>query len=168
MQQMWDHSDPNGLAHHMTSDPLPNTPAHQVLLDAGLGDHQVSNYAAEVEARTIGAHARVPWADPGRFTEVNPTFGIPSITSYPFNGSAIVLWDIGPVRTAPCPPGDSPCGTPPPPTTNTPPSVGEDPHEFPRRSAAARQQKSDFLQVGGQIVDVCGTRPCYAGAWTGP
>jgi hypothetical protein len=168
MQQMWDHSDPNGLAQHMTSDPLPNTPPHQVLLDAGLGDHQVSNYAAEVEARTIGAHARIPWADPGRFSEIDPTFGIPPISTYPFGGSAITLWDIGPLRTAPCPPGDSPCGTPPPPTTNTPPSVGEDPHEFPRRSAAARQQKSDFLRIGGQVVDVCGTRPCYAGAWTGP
>ena len=168
MQQMWDHSDPNGLAHHMTSHPLPNTPPHQVLLHAGLGDHQVSNYAAEVEARTIGAHARVPWADPGRFSELDPTFGIPPIFTYPFSGSAMVLWDIGPARTTPCPPGDSPCGTPPPPTTNTPPSVGEDPHEFPRRSAAARQQKSDFLRVGGQVVNVCGTRPCYAGAWAGP
>ena len=54
------------------------------------------------------------------------------------------------------------------PTTNTPPLQGEDPHEFPRRSAAAREQKSDFLRVGGQVVDTCGTRPCYAGAWTGP
>jgi hypothetical protein len=168
MQQMWDHSDPNGLAHHMTSNPLPNTPAHQVLLHVGLGDHQVSQFAAEVEARTVGARARVPWADPGRFSAIDPTFGIPAISTYPFGGSAIVLWDTGPVRNAPCPPGDSACGTPPPPTTNTPPSVGQDPHEFPRRSAAARQQKSNFLRVGGQVVDVCGTRPCYAGAWAGP
>ena len=168
IQQMWDHSDPDGLAHHMTSDPLPNTPAHEVLMQAGLGDHQVSNYAAEVEARTIGAHARLPWADTGRYAEVDPTFGIPAIPGYPFAGSAITLWDIGPLRTSPCPSGDSPCGTPVAPTTNTPPLQGEDPHEFPRRSAAAREQKSEFLRVGGQVVDTCGTRPCYAGAWTGP
>jgi hypothetical protein len=168
IQQMWDHSDPNGLAQHMTSDPLPNTPAHQVLMHVGLGDHQVSQYAAEVQARTIGARAHVPWADTGRFSEVDPTYGIPAIAGYPYDGSAIALWDIGPIRNSPCEPGASSCGTDPPPTTNTPPNRGEDPHEFPRRSAAARQQKSEFLRVGGRVVDVCGGRPCYAGAWTGP
>ena len=168
MQQMWDHSDPDGLAAHMTSNPLPDTPAHVVLMQGGLGDHQVTQFAAEVEARTIGAHVHLPWADPGRDPELNAPYGIPPITSYPYNGSAYVLWDIGPPRISPCPPGDSPCGTPPPPTTNTPPSSGEDPHEWPRQSALARQQKSDFLQPGGAVVDVCGNRPCYAGAWTGP
>src|SRR3546814_7750960 len=39
----------------MTADPLPGTPAKQVLLQAGYSDHQVTNLAAEVEARTIGA-----------------------------------------------------------------------------------------------------------------
>ncbi len=29
IQQMWDHSDPDGLAAHMTSDPLPDTPEAQ-------------------------------------------------------------------------------------------------------------------------------------------
>ena len=169
MQQMWDHSDPAGLAAHMTSDPLPDTPAHTVLMQGGLGDHQVSQFAAETEARTIGAHVYLPFADPGRDPEVGGRpYGLPALTSFPFSGSAYVLWDIGPVRSAPCPAGDSPCGTPPPPTTNTPPSVGEDPHEWPRRSPLARQQKSDFLQPGGQVVDVCGSHPCYAGAWGGP
>jgi hypothetical protein len=168
MQQMWDHSDPNGLAQHMTTDPLPNTPVHHVLMQLGLGDHQVSNFAAQVEARTIGAHARLPWADHGRFSERDPTYGIGAIRGFPFDGSAIVLWDSGPVRKSPCPGSDSECGTPPPPTTNTPPDQGHDPHELPRRSALARAQKSAFLSIGGKVVDVCGARPCYAGAWTGP
>ncbi len=169
MQQMWDHSDPNGLAWHMTSDPLPGTPAHTVLMQGGLGDHQVSMFAAEVEARTIGAHIHLPWADPGRDPSAGGVpYGLPAITSYPFDGSAYTLWDIGPARKAPCPAGDSPCGTPPPPITNTPPSKGEDPHEWPRRSPLARQQKSDFLKPGGAVVNVCGNKPCYAGAWTGP
>ena len=34
MQQMWDHSDPSGLAEHMTTNPLPNTPVHHVLMMA--------------------------------------------------------------------------------------------------------------------------------------
>jgi hypothetical protein len=165
---MWDHSDADGLAQHMTNHPLPNTPVHHVLMQLGLGDHQVSNFAAQVEARTIGAHARVPWADHGRFSEHDPTYGLGAITGFPFDGSAIVLWDSGPVRKSPCPAGDSECGTPPPPTTNTPPDQGHDPHELPRRSALARAQKSAFLSIGGKVVDVCGARPCYAGAWTGP
>jgi hypothetical protein len=170
IQQMWDHSDPNGLAAHMTTDPLPNTPPHHVLMQAGLGDHQVSNYAAETEARTIGAHARLPWADPGRYTERDPTYGIAPITHYPYDGSAITLWDTGPIRNAPCGPDEQkpPCGTDPPPTTNTAPAKGWDPHEFPRRSAAARQEKSEFLQIGGLVTNTCGSRPCYAGSWTGP
>jgi hypothetical protein len=168
MQQMWDHSDANGLAAHMTTDPLPNTPPHRVLMDVALGDHQVSQYQAEVEARTIGARVRLPWADTGRYTERDPTYGLAPIGSYPFDGSAIVLWDIGPIRSSPCVTGETTCGTNPPPTTNTPPSAGQDPHEYPRRSVEARAQKSAFLQIGGEVIDTCGSRPCYAGSWTGP
>ena len=66
----------------MTTNPLPDTPAHHVLMMLSLGDHQVSNYAAFVEARTIGAEARTPWADPGRFLETTaPPFGLPAIAS---------------------------------------------------------------------------------------
>ena len=55
--------------------------------------------------------------------------------------------------------------------TATPPRgkpYQEDPHEFPRRSADGRRQKSAFLQIGGKVIDVCGPRPCYAGTWHGP
>jgi hypothetical protein len=169
MQQMWDHSDPDGLAEHMSSNPLPDTPAHVILMQGGLGDHQVSEWAAEVEARTIGARIHTPWADPGRDPSVGGVpYGLQPISQYPYGGSAYVLWDIGPDRNAPCPSGDSPCGTPPQPTTNTPPMTGEDPHEWPRRSPLARDQKSAFLRPDGAVIDVCGGHPCYAGAWTGP
>jgi hypothetical protein len=173
MQNEWDHSDPNGVAAHMTTRPLPNTPAHHVLLMAALGDHQVSNYTAEVEARTIGARARRPWADPGRFFERDPTYGIAPITRYPYDGSAITLWDIGPIR--PKPKGDKcedygsgKCGTNPAPITNVPPDQGVDPHEAPRNTVNGRQMKSDFLRIGGQITNTCGRRPCYAFNWAGP
>jgi len=173
MQNEWDHSDPNGIAAHMTDHPLPNTPPHHVLLMAALGDHQVSNYAAEVEARTVGARARVPWADRGRFLERDPTYAIPPITAYPYDGSAITLWDIGPIRPKakgdPCQDyGTGKCGTDPAPLTNTPPDRGVDPHEAPRNTVNGRQMKSDFLQIGGKITNTCGARPCYAFDWTGP
>ncbi len=62
MQMQWDRAEANGYAAHMTDDPLPNTPPHQVLLHAALGDHQVANVAAQVEARTIGAGVYAPEA----------------------------------------------------------------------------------------------------------
>jgi hypothetical protein len=152
IQTLWDRGEANGYAHHMTDDPYPNTPAHNVLLHVAFGDHQVAPVTAEVEARTIGAHVRVPATDPGRHSDVNPFFGIPPIGSFPFGGSALVIWDSG---------------SPTPPPTNTPPRAGRDPHSDPRSEPSARVQKSEFLKVGGQVVDVCGPKPCYARGYTG-
>jgi hypothetical protein len=166
IQTLWDRAEANGYAHHMTDDPLPNTPPHEVMLHVGLGDHQVAQVAAEVEARTIGAYARTPYVDAGRDSDVDPDYAIPGIPTFPFAGSALVLWDIGPKRDE----NGATVGTEVPPTTNTPPGegAGQDPHEFPRRSPASRMQKSAFLSIGGQVIDVCGSNPCYAGTWTGP
>jgi hypothetical protein len=150
IQILWDRGEADGYAHHMTSDPLPDTPAHIVLLHEAFGDHQVANVATEVEARTIGARIRVPALDPGRHSDVNPYFGIPSIHPHPYHRSALVVWDSG---------------SPTPPTTNTPPFAGADPHSHPRNTAIARLQKSEFLKAGGTVVDVCGATPCYANGY---
>ena len=152
LQMLWDRGEANGYAHHMTDDPLPNTPPHQVLLHEAFGDHQVANVTTEVEARTVGAQIHTPAMDPGRHSDVNPFYGITPIGSYPFGSSAFVVWDSG---------------QPTPPTTNTPPTAGSDPHSHPRNSAAARLQKSEFLKVGGAVVDVCGSEPCYANGYSG-
>ena len=127
IQTLWDRGEPDGYAWHMTTDPYPNTPAHTVLLHMAFGDHQVANVATEVEARTIGAKIRLPAVDPGRHTDVHPYYGIEPITQYPYRGSALVVWDIGPLR------GD--LGTPPPPITNTAPRLGRDPHGITGREA---------------------------------
>jgi hypothetical protein len=42
----------------MSSNPLPDTPAHQFLMNVAFGDHQVTNFQADVEALTI-----IPKAD---------------------------------------------------------------------------------------------------------
>jgi hypothetical protein len=156
MQQLWDRGEANGYAAHMTSDPLPGTPAHKVLLHVAYGDHQVSQYAAAVEARTIGASVHQPALDfPARAQDVNLFYGVPAIPSYPFDGSAIVVWDDGPGRV------------PPPPLTNTPPTTGPDPHGSPRATVAARAQKSAFLDnANGGVVDVCGGQPCHTDVFT--
>ena len=52
MQMLWDRGEPDGYAERMTGNPLPDTPRHQVLLDVAFGDHQVTDYQADVEART--------------------------------------------------------------------------------------------------------------------
>ena len=147
IQMLWDRSDPNGYAHHMTSNPLPNTPAHKVLLHLAFGDHQVANVATEVETRTIGASIHQPAIAAGRNSDLQPYFGIPAIPSDPFNGSALIVWDSGAA---------------PPPVTNTAPATGPDPHSDPRNSPLGRQQKSEFLKTNGAVVDVCSGIPCVA------
>ena len=163
IQLLWDRGEANGYAHHMTGDPLPDTPRHTVLMHVAFGDHQVSDTTAEVEARTIGARAYLPALDAGRSPWPRLQM-IPSIGSFPFSGSAIVFWDTGPVRTV----GTETEGTSAPPHTNTPNRTGDDPHENPRATQSARVQKSEFLRVGGRVVDVCGGKPCYAAPYTGP
>ncbi|MGI9019488.1 MAG: hypothetical protein ACR2G3_02110 [Solirubrobacterales bacterium] len=164
IQMLWDRGEANGYAHHMTSDPLPNTPPHEVLMHVAFGDHQVSNLAADVEARTIGAYTNAPALDPGRIPAGDPLWSIPAIPSYPFGGSAIIYFDSGPPRE-----GDQ--GVVNPPLTNTPPDApeyGRDPHSDPRSNAFARQQKSAFLQPAGGVINVCDDHPCYTHGWTGP
>src|SRR5437899_4399734 len=84
IQMLWDRSDPNGYAHHITSDPLPSTPAHKVLLHEAFGDHQAAHVGTEIKARTLGLSIHQPALAPGRHTDVHPYFGIPAIPSLPF------------------------------------------------------------------------------------
>jgi len=150
MQMLWDRAEADGYAEHMTDDPYPHTPRHQVLMHVAFGDHQVANVTAEVEARTIGARIMLPGLAPDRSPDVVPFWGISPIPFLPWNGSAIVYWDSGNAA---------------PPTGNVAPhepAYGQDPHEFPRRSPLAQQQKSEFLRPGGTVIDVCGGLPCVA------
>ncbi|MFG2053307.1 hypothetical protein ACGFI9_04665 [Micromonospora sp. NPDC048930] len=148
LQMLWDRSEANGYAQHMTEDPLPGTPAHQVLMHVAFGDHQVSPAAAEVEARTIGARLHTPALAEGWSRDVQPYWGIVPISAYPYAGSAMVVWNSGAAYA--------------PPTTNLAPAgseYGSDPHEFPRAQPGAQQQKATFL-LTGKIVDVCAGAPC--------
>jgi hypothetical protein len=149
IQMLWDRGEANGYANHMTDDPLPNTPAHTVLMHVAFGDHQVAQDAADIQARTIGARVHTPpWASGRRPGFVEPGWGIDPITSYPYDGSAIVIFDSGAA---------------PPPITNEAPRTGDDPHGDPRNDADARVQKSEFLRSDGMVVDVCDGAPCTAG-----
>jgi hypothetical protein len=174
VQNLWDHGELNGYAQHLTRDPLPGTPRHSVLMTVALGDHQVTNWASEIEARTIGARLREPVLDPGRYPGPDPYWGIPRIRSFPFTGrAAMVVGDLGPLR--PCPNDgvtaceDSLAGTPPPPLDNNPNTEGVDPHgpdwaQGPEGEAALGQ----WVRPDGFLPAVCDAHPCYMAGWTGP
>jgi hypothetical protein len=175
MQMLWDRGEADGYAWHMNKDPYDNTPAHEVLMSLAFGDHQVSNWAAAVEARTMGAYLRTPALDTFR----DPTTGyqyfgeIPAIPAYPFTGSAITVWDSGPIRD------NCTKGTAAPLFVNVPafgdcPAGqaqdqwgGHDPHEEPRNTRADRAMKAAFLAPGGVVTDQCGGLPCHSRGWLG-
>jgi hypothetical protein len=157
LQMLWDRAEANGYAQHMTSDPLPNTPAHQVLLHAALGDFQVTNFSAEVEARTIGARVMDTALMPGRHWAITPFFGLLPMPRSgtdiaPWHGSALVYWDSGNLL---------------PPNGNVPPDeAGGDPHEDPRRGPPGADQKLHFW-LTGDVIDVMSGGPyllCRPGA----
>jgi hypothetical protein len=181
MQTLWDRADPNGYASHMTrsaeSGLLPDTPDHHVLMQIAWGDHQVANITAEDEARTIGAGSIAPPLvasrlsganDPGGAYAYNPSsqfWNVPPITAFPYDGSAIAIYDAGPV-------GADQYGTEPPPPSDTPNRTGGDPHEAPRRACAGQQQKSDFLANGGLVTEPPQPNgplppPYFSGGWMG-
>ncbi|MFC4019206.1 hypothetical protein ACFOW4_14830 [Micromonospora sp. GCM10011542] len=43
LQTLWDRSETNGYARHMTDNPLPGTPAHQVLMHVAFGRTQTAS-----------------------------------------------------------------------------------------------------------------------------
>jgi hypothetical protein len=146
LQMLWDRGETDGYAEQMTGG-LPGTPRHQVLLQMAFGDHQVSNFSTVAEARTIGASVHTPTLAPGRFGG-DLFWGIPPVRANPSHGSAtLYVWDPG---------------VPAPPATDTPPYKGTDPHQtVPRQVPAAQRQLVEF-QLTGQVLDVCGARPCAA------
>jgi len=165
IQMLWDRGEANGYAHHMTDDPLPNTPAHEVLLHMAFGDHQVTNWATLVEARTIGAAIRIPELDPGRDPTADMFWGIDDITAYPYSGSAIVVWDVGPLREE----NGEEKGTPAPPIENFANDQGVDPHGPDASETIEGQlQIAEFLMPDGLVIAICGDRPCYLDGWAGP
>lgn len=103
MQMLWDRSEPNGYAHVMTDNPPPDTPEHKVTLMIAVGDHQVSNYASEVMARTLGMSTNQTPVDEGRWPDYDILWNVPrlSASDYPFHGNNVIYFDGGPPRPEP-------------------------------------------------------------------
>jgi hypothetical protein len=148
IQMLWDRGETNGYAQHLTGKPYRGTPRHTVLLLGAVGDHQVSEFALQVEARTIGAAGHVPYVGPGREFGGEHGFGITPIPQYPWRGSAYFLWDTGAELS---------------PLENLPPRVGHDPHDDTPKIPAVQALKDAFWHRRGLVPDVCAGAPC-----TGP
>ena len=142
MQMLWDRGEANGYAEHMTDKPYPDTPKHEVLLQVAYSDHQVSNHAAEVEARTVGAplmeNYHEHWTDPS-----DPSKTFIDIAQYPYEGSALVYWNSGNAT---------------PPNGNLPPAHNGDPHGHARDENASGWQEAQFI-LTGWVLDVCNGGP---------
>lgn len=151
IQMLWDRGEGNGYANHLTADPLPGAPTHEVLLQVAYGDHQVAMAAADVQARTYGAATNDPPLVTGRGVDDDDLWGIERIASWPHAGSATIYWDSGVT---------GPHGVPSPPVQNIPPRAGSDPHGDPRSDPDAREQISAFLRPDGVVIDTCDGGPC--------
>ena len=219
IQTLWDRADPNGYAGHMNSTSegglLPDCtgmgvvnnssqtvtncdagtldpgPDHHVLMQIAWGDHQVANFTAFDEARTIGAAsvggsattnnlggggallasrlcntdvkgdytANDPVDGQYCYSPDSPLWNIPAISQYPYNGSAITIFDSGPDGVADHLGSSAVTGTDPPPPSDVPPpdtSSNGDPHQYPRRACSAQDQKGAFFDITGEVTGLKG------------
>jgi len=148
IQMLWDRGETNGYAQHLTRKPYRRTPKHTVLLLGAVGDHQVSQFALQVEARTMGAQAHLPLVGSGREHGGENGWGLDAIPRYPWRKSAYFLWDTGAELS---------------PLENLAPRIGHDPHDDTPKIEAVKELKSSFFQRKGTVIDVCDGAPC-----TGP
>ncbi|MCA9651133.1 MAG: hypothetical protein H6712_18930 [Myxococcales bacterium] len=124
LQVLWDRAEPSGYTRHITHDPLPGTPTHEVLMLVSIGDHQVTTLGAHVMARAVGAVNVQP---------VNRTiWGVPEMPS-PVMGSAMIEHDFG---------------LPPEPLVNQPMREGDDPHGALQNVPVAAVAVEHFLRTG--------------------
>jgi hypothetical protein len=155
-QLLWDRGENEGYAEHLTSNPYTGIHAKQVFIIENYGDHQVSNMAAEMLARTIGAHNHQPAFNPSFMggapranVPVTPQRGLTALDQTKAAPAGLVLWDYG---------------TPTPPTTNLAPNgaaYGDDPHSDGRGNALLLDQITTFLS-SGIIPNECGTAACQS------
>jgi hypothetical protein len=136
-QMFWDRIDPITYLPHITLDPFPGTPTHNVLIHVAIGDQQVTPLAAHLMARELGA------------VHISPThraiWGLVEAPA-PIMGNAMVEFKFP--------------GVPENPIINVPPPQPEenDPHDWVRVLDAAYDQTNTFFRTGvvqQYCVDSC-------------
>ena len=160
IQMLWDRADSNGYSNHITRDPLPGSKLSRILIQAPIGDQILTETAAELMQRSLEIKRHNPSIVEGRHIAVQPYVGIAPITTYPFEGNAVMHWDSGPFPIA----GHD--GTPLQRIENLPRNLGYDTHGMPVTQPGAWEQKATFWRTG-QVLNVCGAQPCYADGYDG-
>jgi hypothetical protein len=137
IQNLWDRTDPVSHYRHVSAEPYPGTPAHEVLLGQAQGDWQVAPLTNEIAVRSDIGVALLP--------HYGKEVALVKEVAYPHTGSGLVSYSFG---------------NPWPPPGNVPPfdDVG-DPHGKPRELAWYNQQMMHFFRTG-EIIDVCGGDGC--------
>jgi len=131
VQMLWDRAEPTGYAPYMTDDPLPDTPAHRVLVLEALGDHQVPNLSTELLARTLGAAQLEPRNE--------EHYGLPGIEGPVSSGNVLVDYDFG---------------LPAVPDEDVPMEEGEDPHGKLADLSTVQGMAEIFLSTG-EVQQLC-------------
>lgn len=139
LQLHWDKTDGLSYMRHIKAQPLPKTPAHDVILAASKGDYQVAVVTNEIASRSM---IQIPIL--GTYDRERSPWDVPT-AAYPHQGSGLILWDFGnpwPLTRTNLPPEDA---------------FG-DPH--PRQAEVDRigEQLEAFFQEG-TIIDIC-QGPC--------
>lgn len=124
IQMMWDKAEPNGYSHKIQTDMFPDTPAHELLIRAAVGDHQVTTLGAHIMARAVGA----PHLDTG----IRDIWGLDPVVDSN-EGSTYVEYDFG---------------LPDMPLENIPFEACDDPHGKLRQLPEAREQLDTFFRTG--------------------
>jgi hypothetical protein len=141
-QMLWDRVEPNGYSPYIRQNMLPGTPAHEVLMTAAVGDHQVTTIGGQLMARSVGAvHLD---------TGIRDVYGLTKVTNRT-TGSAYAEYDFG---------------LPPEPLCNIPMDACADPHGKLRAQEPARRQIEHFLRTG-EIVNYCDGGSCKFPALSG-
>ena len=109
-----------------------------------VGDHQVSNYASEVMARTLGMSTNQTPVDEGRWPDYDILWNVPrlSASDYPFHGNNVIYFDGGPPRPEPGNPSKT-IGTDVPPSPTFEP-FGPGSARSSRRASVAVEMTSTF------------------------
>jgi hypothetical protein len=137
-QPMFDRSEGSGTAWAQGEHPpLPGTSAKQVLMQIAVGDSQVPNLSAEIQARTLGLPILSPSA--------RAVWGLDSAESGA--AQAISFWDLEPV---------------PPPLSNATPVEDNKVHGEIRWLPENQEQTDTFLRTG-KAVNTCGGACSFPG-----
>jgi hypothetical protein len=165
VQMLWDRGEINGYAATLNSANagVPGTPQKLTLIQAAVGDKTVTETAAEILARTIGALQHAPRTVGGRHIGDVPYINIDVIT-YPSIESGYTVWDRGPFPYLLD--GEMVDGTPLQLEINAPNMLGENPHDMPIRDPLPSQQRAALIWEH-RIINVCGGNACLAEGYDG-